>query len=315
VVIAVVSWNTRELLRACLESIAPEVAAGRAEAWVVDNASDDGSAELVSASFPWAKLIASERNLGFGAAVNVVAERTASPWIAPANADIELTPGALQKLLEIGEKRPSAGIIAPRLLLPGGDTQHSVFAFPTLPFTLLFNIGLQRLSARLGDRMALVGQWNPDHARTVDWAIAAFLLVRRSAWRAAGGFDPAHWMYAEDLDLGWRVAAAGWTTWFEPSAVVRHHGAAATSQAWGDARYPQWLRSTYAWMLRRRGPALTRAVALVNTAGAAARVVLLTAPAVVRGGRWRTRWRSNRWWVRLHLENLRAPRGSLERHR
>jgi N-acetylglucosaminyl-diphospho-decaprenol L-rhamnosyltransferase len=87
VAVAVVSWNTRELLAGCLRSLAPEADAGRAEVWVVDNASSDGSPELVRDEFPWAQLVASDENLGFGRAVNAVAERTESDWIAPANAD------------------------------------------------------------------------------------------------------------------------------------------------------------------------------------------------------------------------------------
>jgi N-acetylglucosaminyl-diphospho-decaprenol L-rhamnosyltransferase len=315
VALAVVSWNTRELLRACLESIAPEVTIGRAEAWVVDNASADGSAELVTSEFPWVRLIASRDNLGFGAAVNLVAAQTSSPWLAVANADTELLPGALATLLATGERELRAGIIAPRLTLESGETQHSVHRFPTLPFALAFNIGAGVLGRRSGERMLLEGRWRGERAGPVDWAIGAFLLVRRSAWEQAGGFDPDQWMYAEDLDLGWRFAARGWTTYFEPAAAIRHHGAAATTQLWGGDLDARWIRSTYAWMLRRRGPAVTRAYALINTAGAAVRAVLYAAPSIAIGGAWTERERSMRRWTWLHLRNLLASRASLESHR
>ncbi len=315
VAIAVVSWNTRELLSNCLRSIESEVRAGRAEAWVVDNASSDGSAGLVRERFPWARLIALNENVGFGPAVNLVAERTSSRWLAVANADIELTPGTLAGLLEAGGRLPRAGIVAPRLVLPDGRTQHSVYAFPTLRFTLAFNLGLGGLSGRRADEMTLEGSWNPDRPRFVDWAIGAFVLVRREAWIEAGGFDPAQWMYAEDLDLGWRVAAAGFRTWYEPTAVVRHLGAASTSQVWGDERTEQWQRSTYAWMMRRRGAAVTRACALVNTVGAGVRVLWLVPFAVVLKGDWLGRSRTTRFWARLHLRNLMASRSALEKHR
>ncbi len=315
VAIAVVSWNTRELLRACLESMQPEVLSGRAEVWVVDNASRDGSAELVRSSFPWVSLIASEANLGFGPAVNLVAQRTDTAWIAAANADIELTEGALARLLEAGARAPGAGIIAPRLVLSDGTTQHSVHPFPTLGFTLAFNLGLVRLDPRLGDRLTLEGSWNPSRSRTVDWAIGAFVMIRRSTWEAIGGFDPGQWMYAEDLDLGWRAAQAGWPTRFESSAVVRHRDAAATSLLWGEARQRQWLRSTYAWMLKRRGMPVTRAYALLNSLGALGRLALLSGPALAQGGEARVRWRSMRAWSRLHLANLITSRATLERHR
>src|SRR5690242_2003217 len=99
VAIAVVSWHTRDLLAACLTSIEPEVEAGRARVSVVDNASSDGSAELVRSGFPWVDLVALDENVGFGAAVNVAAARSRSPWIAVANADVELDPDALTRLL------------------------------------------------------------------------------------------------------------------------------------------------------------------------------------------------------------------------
>ena len=315
VAFAVVSWNTRELLRACLESLAAEVTAGRAEVWVVDNASTDASAELVASQFPWARLIASPDNLGFGAAANLVAARTSTPWLAIANADTALLPGSLAKLLDTGERHPEAGVVAPLLLLGDGTPQHSAYRFPTLPFALAFNLGLGRVGRRSGERMLLEGRWASDRAGTVDWAIGAFLLIRRGAWDRVGGFDPGQWMYAEDLDLGWRLAAAGWTTYFEPGAAVRHHGGAATSQLWGDARDARWLRSTYAWMLRRRGPVIMRGYALINAAGAACRMVLYAAPSIALGDPWPERRRAMRRWTQLHLANLLASRESFESHR
>lgn len=313
--VAVVSWNTRQLLRACLESFEPEVVDGLVDVWVVDNASRDGSAELVEREFAWAKLIASEVNLGFGPAVNLVAERTQHPWLAIANADVELLPGSLARLLEAGLAHPEVGIVAPRLVLADGRTQHSAYPFPTLPFATAFNLGLLGCSDRLAERMLLEGRWSGDQARVVDWAIGAFLLVRRLAWDAVGGFDPDLWMYAEDLDLGWRSARAGWRTWFEPAAPMLHHGAAATSQLWGDERDVRWQRSTYAWMLRRRGLTVARTYALLNTLGAAARVLLYALAGAGRDEAWGERRRAARRWTRLHLSNLLASRAALRSHR
>jgi GT2 family glycosyltransferase len=292
IAVAVVSWNTRDLLRDCLASFADEP---QAQVWVVDNASTDGSAEMVRKEFPDVQLVALDENAGFGPAVNLVAARTATPFFAPANADIALRPGALRELLAAAERAPRAGILAPRLELPSGETQHSVYAFPTLPFTLAFNTGVAN---RYGDRLCLEGHWNPDREREVDWALGAFLVVRREAWDAAGGFDEQQWMYAEDLDLGWRVARAGFTTRYVPTARVRHHASAATTQAWGDERTLRWLRSTYAWQLRRRGLILTRATALINMLGAYARA----------------RDPYFRMWGGLHRRAGFAPRSELRRH-
>lgn len=314
VAIAVVSWNTRDLLAGCLRSLERDADAGRAEVWVVDNASSDGSADLVRERFAWVKLIESRENIGFGRAVNLVAKRSEAPWLAPTNADIELTPVALETLLQAGDRAPRAGAIAPQLIGADGIAQHSVYAFPTIPFTAAFNLGLYRLIPGLGDRLCLEGHWNPERPRAVDWAIAAFLLVRRVAWLEAGGFDERQWMYAEDLDLGWRLSRAGWETLYEPGAHVRHLGAAATAQVWGDGRTERWLASTYAWMLRRRGLARTRICAAINVAGAAARWALLT-PASRRrpqvAGASRAQMRG---WAALHARNGFASRQSLEHH-
>ncbi|HVE69383.1 MAG TPA: glycosyltransferase, partial [Solirubrobacteraceae bacterium] len=103
VAVAVVSWNTRDLLARCLESLAAQEGA-ELETWVVDNASTDGSAELVRDSHPEVELVASDENLGFGPAVNLVAQRTSTPWIAMANADVALRPGALRARLDAGER-------------------------------------------------------------------------------------------------------------------------------------------------------------------------------------------------------------------
>ena len=306
VTVAVVSWNTKDLLARCLDSFAAEAEAGRVDLWVVDNASTDGSAELVRARYPWANLVASEENLGFGRAVNLVAERTSSEWIAPSNADVAARPGAIEALLAAGSHDPGAGAIAPRLIVPGGDTQHSVFAFPTLTYSFLLAVGAYRLSARLGDRFAIPGYWDKERARRVPWAVAAFLMVRRTAWDGVGGFDERQWMYAEDLDLGWRLREAGWATRYEPSAVLDHQGAAATVQAFGADLAAQWQQSTYGFLVRRRGLAHAWGVALLNFAGAALRWALAAARSDAHARRRHADW------ARVQLRALRGRR-TLER--
>jgi GT2 family glycosyltransferase len=283
VAVAVVSWNTRDLLARCLRSLEPDVRAGVAEVYVVDNASTDGSAALVRDEFAWATLIEPGENLGYGRGVNIVAERTSTPWLAAANADVEIDPGALARLLAAGGEH-KVGAVAPRLILPDGSTQHSAYGFPTLPYLLAFNSGLYRLVPGLGDRMLIEGRWDPSRARDVPWAVGAFLLLRRTAFEGVGGFDPAQWMYAEDVDLGWRLGRSGWRTRYEPSARVRHAHGAAARQAFGERPYERWMEATYDWIERRRGRARRIAAALLNVAGAAAR--------------------RDRQWARVHMRGL-----------
>jgi N-acetylglucosaminyl-diphospho-decaprenol L-rhamnosyltransferase len=310
VTIVVVSWNTRDLLERCLGSLAPEVEGGRAEVWVVDNASTDGSPELVRKRFGWAHLIASEENLGFGRAVNLAVRRSTADWIVVANADVALREGALDALLGAAQRDPRAGVVAPRLVLPDGTTQHSVFGFPTVPFMLLVATDAYRLWRGLADRMAMNGYWDNSRARRVPWAVAAFLLVRRAAWEEVGGFDERQWMYAEDLDLGWRLREAGWATRFEPRAVVDHESAASTSQLFGPDVAPHWQRATYGCIARRRGLGRTWAVALLQLAGSAGRAALHAVLAPVRPEHRAAR---DRWarWALVHRAGLRG-RAQLE---
>jgi len=300
VAVAVVSWNLRERLDACLRSLRADHEAGRAEVWVVDNASEDGSAELVRDEHPWARLIALGENRGYGPAVNLVARRTATPWVAPANADLRLEPDALRTLLGAGAAHPHAGVLAPRLLLAGGRTQHSVHPFPAVPTTLAVNLGVAHRLARLGERLCLEGRWNTERERDVPWAHGALLLVRRTAWEQVGGFDDAMWFYAEDLDLCWRLHRAGWATRYVPAARVHHDHSAAARAAWGEERLVRSQAAAYAWMRRRRGAGRTLAVAALNAGVPALRAVAL-APAAAAGsaGAAARRRRWVRWW-RLH---------------
>lgn len=288
VTVAVVSWNTREELKRCLHSLEPDARSGLADVWVVDNGSTDGSPELVRDAFPWATLEEAGENLGYGRAVNLVAGRTDTPWLAASNADVELERGALARLLRSGSES-GAGAVAPRLILPDGLTQHSVYGFAGFPSLIAFNTGLYRLVPGLGDRLLIEGRWDPARPRTVPWALGAFLLVRREAFDAAGGFDPAQWLYAEDVDLGWRLGRAGWKTLYEPAARVRHASGAAARQAFREQPYERWMEATYDWIARRRSRPRRAATAAINLAGALAR--------------------RDRAWARVHWRALSGGRG------
>ena len=316
IAIAIVSFNTRALLNECLRSLRADADAGRAEVWVVDNASTDGSAEMVREDFPWVSLIASEENLGYGPAVNLVARQTDTAWIAPANSDLAFTEGALAALLAAGEAHPEAAAIAPRLILPDGSTQESVQRFPSVTTSLLLASHAAALSSRVREHLYLPGAWDVDRAQNVPWATGAFLIVRREAWDEVGGFDEEQWMYAEDLDLGWRLRKAGWTTRYEPSAVVHHHESAASKVVFGGQQgvVDKWVRANYAWMVRRQGVARTWASAGIAAMEAGARVALLGVLARRNADRWGDRLAVARRDLRGARDGLR-PRAALRQAR
>jgi GT2 family glycosyltransferase len=280
--------------------------------WVVDNGSSDGSVEMVRQCHGWAKLVEPGENLGYGRAVNLVAERTSSPWFALSNADVAMREGALEALLSAGRADPGAGILAPRLILPNGSTQHSAWAFPTLSATLVQNAGSRLAGTCLADRLALAGAWDAGRARRVPWSVGAFLLVRRKAWDDVGGFDEDQWMSAEDLDLGWRMRQRGWATRHVPSALVDHEENAATAQVWtGGELALHWQRCAYSWMLRRMGRPRTAWVGLLNFAGSGTRLLIALARSGFRGS---DALRAHARWVLVHAYAF-APRRVLERYR
>ena len=274
IAVAVVSHGTRDLLARCLDSLAGE------EVWVVDNASTDGSADMVRERFPAVHLIAGQENLGYGRAANLALGRSGASWLVAANADVAVRPGALRAL--VGAARGGDGVLAPRLVRPDGSTQHSIHRFPTVPLAVAHAVG----APGLGDRLLLDGRTDLDRERRVDWAHGALLAVRREAWEALGGFDERLWLYAEDLDLCWRARRVGWATRYVPTAVVEHAVSASTGTAFGAAKEDRAQAAAYAWMRSARGPVRTRAYAAITAGGA-----------LVRG---------DRVWARRHARGLRG---------
>ena len=176
----------------------------------MDNGSSDGSPELVRERFPWAVLEEPGENLGYGRAVNLVAERSDTPWLVASNADVELEPGALERLLAAGEDprvgRGRAAADPARRL----DAALGVRLRGAIRPWSRSTAGLYKLDPRARRPPADRGPLGPEpRAATVPWALGAFLLLRREAFDAVGGFDPAQWLYAEDVDLGWRLGRAG----------------------------------------------------------------------------------------------------------
>jgi N-acetylglucosaminyl-diphospho-decaprenol L-rhamnosyltransferase len=226
--VAIVNHNTCEYLRGCLDSIEREPAS---QVVVVDNASTDGSQEMVETEFPRAVLQANPANPGYGAAANQAIALCGSPYILLLNSDTRLQPGALGALSAYLDSHPRAAIVGPLLLNLNGSVQPSCYSFPTPLHVFLEETTLIRLLAAL----PVVRQWfartqAPDRSRVVGWVLGAVLAVRREAFEAVNGFDEGFFMYAEEVDLCYRLQRTGWETHFTPTAAVFHVGGASTRQ-------------------------------------------------------------------------------------
>lgn len=227
-VVAIVNYNTRELLRDCLASV---VQTRPRQVVVVDNASSDGSAEMVRAEFPNVDLRANQTNPGYGAAANQAIMGCEAPYVLLLNSDTLLRPGALDALTDYLDRYPRAGVVGPRLVNPDGSLQRSCFPFPTPLDTFIVLSNLYKLIQRTPLlREAYLRTWSHNSPRVVPWVLGAALAFRREAFEAVGGFEEAYIMYSEEVDLCYRLKAAGWETHYAPVTDVTHIRGASTSQ-------------------------------------------------------------------------------------
>lgn len=227
--VCIVSWRTRDLLRTCLRSIVGQPHIGLVV--VVDNASGDGTVEMVREQFPAVHLIANEDNLGFARGSNQAIAATRADALLLLNPDTEVHPGAPAALLDVFRQDSRAGGAAAQLLLPDGSVQRSCRSFPT-PAALLYDaLGLARLfpKSRTFGRYRMT-YWDHATRREVDQPMASALALRRAALVEVGGFDEQFPLFFNDVDLCYRLWAAGWKIIFEPAAKVTHRGGSSTWQ-------------------------------------------------------------------------------------
>ena len=228
--ILIVNWNTRELLRACLASLA--LIEVEHEIIVVDNASRDGSAAMVAREFPFVKVFSFAHNPGFAVGNNCAYGVARGQWIWLLNPDTEVQQRAARVLVEFLENNPRVGAVASALVdARDGHIQRSCRTFPTPAALWAQAAGLARLfprSRRFG--FYKMGWWNYRTARAVEQPMASSLMLRRAAIEAIGPlFDADFPIFFNDVDLCWRLWRAGWEIWFEPRARVKHWGGAATN--------------------------------------------------------------------------------------
>jgi len=253
-----VSWNAQDDLRACLCSLRTGSSAPESvEVVVVDNASSDGSADMVEREFPEVRLIRSGVNLGFSGGNNLALEGLTADYAFLLNSDATVAPGALDELVAFADAHPDAGLIGPKVLNPDGSIQFSCRRWPTFAAGLYRNVYLGRLFPNNRPASDYLMQ-DFDHAsvREVDWLSGCALMIRRACLEQIGPLDAeTFFMYCEDMDWSLRAHNAGWEVLYFPGALVTHAIGRSSDNA-ADRMIIEHSRSM--WRFYRKHPAFFR---------------------------------------------------------
>ncbi len=247
VTVVVVSFNVRDHLERCLASVT-----GAEQVILVDNGSQDGSAEMVRASFPGVEVIAFDDNRGFSAAVNAGATRAEHAALLLLNPDAAVPVGGLVAMRRALDARPAASALGFRQVDADGRFQLAVGPSPSLALELVRR-AIQRSLDRGNDRLAALLDRTLGRARAVPWVAGSALLVRRDAFEHVGGFDERFFLYFEDIDFCLRLRHAGGEVWYEPAITVVHERGASAARAAGVAA--RAYRESQLWFWEKhRGP-------------------------------------------------------------
>jgi GT2 family glycosyltransferase len=256
-----VSFNTRDVLRESLQSVAREQGSFRLEIFVVDNNSRDGSVEMVEAEFPHVRLIRSEVNLGFGAANNVALEQARGRYIVLLNSDAFLTPDSLRLSVENMDADPSVGLGGGRLVGRDYAWQPSARMFPSIVSDFKVMTGLAAKFPKSRFFGSFDRTWaDPMQPAEVDWVPGAYSIIRSEALTRVGFFDPEFFLYSEEVDLCRRIQQAGYKIMYWPEIVVIHIGGESSRQiktlemSSAGAQLIRWrMRSTLLYYRKHHG--------------------------------------------------------------
>ncbi len=249
--VVIPSWNTRELLRACLVHLGA-ADKPRTEVIVVENGSEDGSGEMVAQEFPDVVLVRNARNEGFARGCNQGMRLARGRFVLLLNTDTEVAPDALRRMLDFLAEHPEHGAVAPRLVHPDGSTQRTVQAFPGWWTPLFFATPFERWFPRSFElERYFMRAWDQEDSRDIDQPPAACLLLRREVLERVGLFDERLWLFYNDVDLSRRIRSDGWKTHYLAEARVVHHVGASTSKF---TRFvPEWNKNRLVYYRKHHG--------------------------------------------------------------
>jgi len=233
VTISIVNWNTRDELRECLDTVLAQDGQVTYEIVVIDNASSDGSAEMVRGEFAdRVTLIANSRNIGFGSAHNQALKIAVGRYAMLLNPDCRILEGDdLRVMVDFMDENDDVGILGPKIVNPDGSIQFSARRFPTMFAAVFRHTLLGRLFPKNRFvRAYLMLDWAHDRTADVDWVSGAALMARRETVRSVGLLDERFFMYCEDVDWCRRAHADGWRVVYYPEACVSHRIGASSDQ-------------------------------------------------------------------------------------
>ncbi len=262
--IVIVNWNTKDILADCLESIFQQTKAIGFEVIVIDNASADGSAEMVRKDFGQVILLENSRNAGFAVANNQGISISKGRYVLLLNSDTIILDDAIDRAVSFADKHTEAAVTGCRVLNPDGSLQPTCFMFPSLLNQILFTSYLYRLfpQSRFFGRERMTW-WDRNSVQEVDVVTGCFMLVRRYAIAQVGMMDERFFVYGEEVDWCYRFGKAGWTNLFTPEAGIIHLGGASAA-GHSDRRalifdeslvrlmfkhWPRWKAKTGVWLM------------------------------------------------------------------
>ncbi len=259
--IIIVNWNTREMLRDCLQSVFDHLGTLEAEVWVVDNASLDGSAEMVATVFPQVRLIRNAENRGFAAANNQALTRAEGRHVLLLNSDTLVLGEVLSASVAYLDATPKLGAMGCRVLNRDRSLQITCSRFPSLLNLGLQTLGLNRLPGAFFDRYQMT-RWDRQEAREVDVISGCYLMLRRDVLCHVGLLDESFFFYGEETDWCRRIKRAGYALMLAPVGDIIHFGGGSVRKmnhkrnimlSAGTIRYHRkhngWLGAAACWAL------------------------------------------------------------------
>jgi len=250
--IIIVNWNTRELLRGCLQSVYQQTVGIDFEVIVIDNGSDDGSATMVSTYFPQVKLVRNAGNAGYVRANNQGITASIGRYILLLNADTVIGVNSLQTLTAYLDAHPRVGVLGPRLLNPDNSVQQSVRRLPRWRDNVVVLTKLHNFWPQLLDYY-LMTDFDYRREAAVEQVMGAAMFIRRTVLNQIGDLDKRFWQWYEDVDYCRRVRLAGWEVRYAPVADIMHYKGQSFAQQLSSAKQRVLVHSMLAYTTKHQG--------------------------------------------------------------